>query len=314
MPTAVSRALFERVRTKAARQYGVVSRPQLVALGASPGWIRGRREHGDLVRVQPQVFRVVGFADSWHGHASAACLQCGRAAVLSHSTAARLRGLELPDQEACIEVTVPRSMKAPALDAVKVHRATRLTSADRALFENLPVTTVARTMVDLASRLDDVAIARLVDDAILRGIVQLPVLRSTIVRLARKGCAGPARVERALRPWLLGRLESHAEAEVLRRLLVWHLPPPLPQYQVALGGGLVARVDFAWPAHRLALEVDGFSAHDGPRKFVADRQRWNRLRAAGWDVVQVTIRELREDPSAVSRVLHGRLRAVDLPE
>jgi very-short-patch-repair endonuclease len=64
------------------------------------------------------------------------------------------------------------------------------------------------------------------------------------------------------------------------------------QYEVRCGGRFVARVDVAWPGRRLALEYDG-AWHGEARQFARDRQRLNRLTAAGWRVVSVTKDDLR---------------------
>jgi hypothetical protein len=207
-----------------------------------------------------------------------------------------------------LEITVPREVRR-RVEGARVHYASSLSSADRALYEGLPVTTVGRTLVDIADRVSAAELARAVDDALVRQLVPLSVLDATAARLARRGSPGPALLRGALRPWMLGTLESHAEAEVLRRILDWGIPAPVPQCEICVEGERVVRVDFAWPDRRLALEVDGFVAHDGPAKFVADRARWNRIRAAGWDVVQVTLSEVRDEPAAVRRVLFDRLGA-----
>jgi hypothetical protein len=110
-------------------------------------------------------------------------------------------------------------------------------------------------------------------------------------------------VELALAPWLGGGVESHAEAEVLRLLLVAGFPAPICQYEIRDGAAFVARVDFAWPAQRVVLEVDGFQYHDGPAKFVDDRRRANRLAALGWRVIATTLREVRTDPTALFAAL-----------
>jgi len=260
------------------------------------------------VRVQPRVFRVGGASDTWHGRALAACLQCGPGAVLSHASAARLRGLDVRLAEHRLEITLPRGTRSRSAVGARLHVSARLTAADRATVDGLPVTTVARTLVDLAARLGSEELARVLDDAVVRRVVPLPVLVATAHRLSGKGVRGTRSLTAALVPWSLGTVESHAEAAALRLLSTWGLPAPVPQYEVrSPDGAFVARVDFAWPDRRLVLEVDGFQAHDGPARFVADRQRWNRVRAAAWDVVQVTLRELREDPAAVRAVLERYL-------
>lgn len=312
MPSDLSASLSRAVDRLARRQHGVVSRAQLAQLGASRGWVRAARGRGELVPLQPQVFRLGGLPETWQGRAFAACLQCGAGAVLSHTTAARLRGLEVGLPEARFEVTIPGARRVREVSGIRLHRVSRLGSADRARFEGLPVTTVGRTVADLAAYLDGERLEALVDEVLFRQLVPLGVLLATVERTAGRGVKGSARLRRAVAPWRHGPMESPAEAAVLRVLCCWRLPAPVVQHEVrAADGSLLARVDFAWPGCRLALEVDGFRAHDGPRRFVADRKRWNRLRAAGWEVVPVTAAELRESPEALRSFLRLRLSDAD---
>ncbi|WP_091108256.1 hypothetical protein [Geodermatophilus dictyosporus] len=85
------------------------------------------------------------------------------------------------------------------------------------------------------------------------------------------------------------------------------LPAPAAQHVVRDGGGFVARVDFAWPAHRLALEYDGVW-HGDPARFRADRARLDRLTAAGRRAVFPTAADLHR-PDALLLRLRGLLRA-----
>ena len=79
------------------------------------------------------------------------------------------------------------------------------------------------------------------------------------------------------------------------------LPAPVAQFRVLDGGRFVARVDFAWPRQRVAVEYDGLW-HGDPRQFAADRARLNRLTAAGWRVVFVTAADLRDPPALIGRI------------
>ena len=85
------------------------------------------------------------------------------------------------------------------------------------------------------------------------------------------------------------------------------LPAPTAQYRVRHGGREVARVDFAWPELRVAVEYDG-AWHAEPGQFAKDRQRLNRLQAAGWTVVFVTAADMHrpEQVLAMIRAALGR--------
>jgi very-short-patch-repair endonuclease len=79
------------------------------------------------------------------------------------------------------------------------------------------------------------------------------------------------------------------------------LPPPVAQFVVRDRYGFVAPVDFAWPAHRVAVEYDGLW-HAEAGQFAADRERLNRLREAGWRVVFVTAADLRRPERLIARI------------
>jgi hypothetical protein len=131
---------------------------------------------------------------------------------------------------------------------------------------------VARTILDLAGAgLPQHRLGRLIDDAVLSKKTTVVLLQSILSRSRRRGVRGVQAVDRALQPWLNGGVESHAEAQVLRLLLAAGFRAPVCQHEIRDGAVFVARVDFAWPAQRVVLEVDGFQYNDGPPKFVEDR-------------------------------------------
>ncbi len=71
------------------------------------------------------------------------------------------------------------------------------------------------------------------------------------------------------------------------------------QYEVRDGSRFVARVDFAYPDHRVAIEADGFRYHDNRRGFDDERARGNQLEAMGWRVLRVTSKHLEQNPEGV---------------
>jgi very-short-patch-repair endonuclease len=84
-------------------------------------------------------------------------------------------------------------------------------------------------------------------------------------------------------------VDSVAEAEVLRILLAAGIEEPITQFVIRdANGGFVARVDKAWPARKVALEIDGYRYHSDVRTFVHDRERGNRIVALGWALLRTT--------------------------
>ncbi len=80
------------------------------------------------------------------------------------------------------------------------------------------------------------------------------------------------------------------------------MPRPVAQYVVRHAGGFVARVDFAWPERKIALEYEGAWHGESPQQVAADRRRLNRLSAAGWTVVFVTAADLHRPEALIARI------------
>jgi predicted transcriptional regulator of viral defense system len=149
----------------AAGQHGVVSVAQLLDAGLSRDAIDIRARSGRLHRLYRGVYAVGHTALTQRSRELAAVLSCGRHAVLSHRSAgARLGLVRSP---AWIEVTAPRACKPRA--GVVVHRSRRLHPEEREVVEGIPVTSIARTLVDLAEVLDERRLAQAVQEAEVRG-------------------------------------------------------------------------------------------------------------------------------------------------
>lgn len=287
MPDRDSSAAFERVVTaRARRSYGVLTELQLLALGATDRWITQRVRCGWLVRVHRGVYRVAGVPASWESLAAAAVAALPGAA-LSHRSAARLLGLDAGPATSELHLLAPTGCIRPRLDGVHLHRTRSWCQEDVVCVGVLRVTSPARTIVDLSPDLTRPSLERMLDDACVRGLVAPERVRRVLTRLGTRGRPGAGALVAALRPWEAGRLDSVAEAAVERLLRRFRLPPARPQYEVRDGdGAFVARLDFAWPERRVALEVDGFRWHSSPRALHADLARQNRLQALGWSVVR----------------------------
>lgn len=274
----------------AARQYGLVTRSQLDEEGVSRHALRRAVLAGRVVQVGKHVYGVPGAPSSWERSALAACLDLGPGALLSHRSAAAVWDLGLGRGQA-IHVTVPSSRRPrPASARVAVHRSRTLTDNDATFSGRLPVTTVERTLVDLAAILEAADLGKCAHNALCRRIVTPEQVGAAVDRLGPAGRTGIIHLRRVLVPWLSGNgLESVAEGEVWRTIIAAGLPEPVTRYEVTSPDGeFVARLDFAWPGRRVALEVDGFRWHANPRSQVEDAVRANRLAALGWIVLRTT--------------------------
>jgi very-short-patch-repair endonuclease len=295
-----------RIARVAATQYGVFSRAQVVCLGGTKDVIRRRVGAGRWNLVSPHVFRFAGAPGSWRQSLMAACLAWGEGSAVSHLAGSALWCFEGFDPGP-IELTVPRMRRriAPGL----VHHGA-LAPADVAMVDRIPVTTPARTLIDIASiaPCEDVEVA--LDDALRRGLVSIPRLRWRLDELGR-GRPGVGVIRELLleRDPSAGLPGSGFERRVIRMLRAAGLPKPALQHEVRTGGRRVAVVDLAYPDLRLAIEVDGYRWHSGKTRWQHDRRRSNALTLLGWRIIHVTWDDLTQRPDAVIQEIHAALAA-----
>jgi hypothetical protein len=200
-----------------------------------------------------------------------------------------------------VEVVLPPGLRWRPAPGVVV-RTAPLTGDVVVDGRGLPRTSRVRTAVDLARRgtLDDGVV--LLDRLVHAGVVRLDDVRDAVAVLPR--CRG-SRLAREIADLADGLAESPQETRVRLVLRRGGLPTPVAQYRVFDRDGFVARVDFAYPELRLAIEYDG-AWHGGPGQLASDRRRLNRLTAAGWRVVFVTAQDL-HDPEALVQRVHAAL-------
>ncbi|MDX6555928.1 MAG: hypothetical protein QOD86_2123 [Miltoncostaeaceae bacterium] len=281
----------------------MVSRAQLAALGITKDSVRRRVERGRLVRLHEGVFAVGHAALTLDARRLAAVLAYGREALLSHRAAAELWGL-LPSSPQ-FEVTVPHARRSR--EGIVAHRSRTIGGPDRAVVRAIPVTSVARTLVDLADVLDERRLAKAVHQAEVLRIFDLRALEEALVRVP--GRRGRHRLGQALAAYKPEPRFTRSRAE--RRLLSVCRRHGLPAPQTNLWIG-EHEVDAYWADARVALEVDGAETHDTRRAFHEDRRRDRFLATEGIQVVRVTWRDL-DDGAGLARdleaILQGRRRA-----
>ena len=271
----------------AARQHGLVSRGQLRELGYGTAAIRYRASVGRLHAVHTGVFTVGHPELTVLGRYMAAILACGDGALLSHHSAARFLGL-LSSGRTRIDVTVP-GRGPDARPGIALHRRQALHRDDRAEVDGFAITSVARTLRDLAAVLPPRRLQRAAEEAERLRVLDLRALEAVYER--RRGRAGSQAIARLLKervdpPWTRSTLERHFLALTRQA----GLPAP-----VVNGRLLGFEVDFHWPEHRLVVEVDGFAYHRTRASFEGDRRRDAKLSLAGQRVLRLTQRRLQDD-------------------
>jgi predicted transcriptional regulator of viral defense system len=175
-----------RAANLAAKQHRVAARWQLRKCGLGPAAIRHRAENGRIQAIHDDVFLLGPGRASRRGLLIAAVLACGKGAVLSHLTAAVYWGL-IRSASAAIHVTVPRRKK-PAVRGVTVHLTRQMTAADWTVRDDIPVTSVARTLLDLAGLLRPRELVKAIEQAERLRIFDLRAVEEVLARSnGRKG-------------------------------------------------------------------------------------------------------------------------------
>ena len=264
-----------------------------MGLGYSEDAIDHRLAKGRIHRMHTGVYALGSPDVSRKGRWMAAVLACGPGAVLSHGSAAAL--YELFDNERPpVSVSVPsdRIVRRPEL---RVHRA-RLGTGDTGTFDRIPVTSPARTLIDLATDVPHARLARAVNQADKLGLIDLESLRAEVERRpwARGGPALRELIDR--RTFVL--TESELERRFLRIALAAGLG--LPQTGVRVNG---FTVDFFWPDLGLVVETDGLRYHRTPIQQARDRRRDQTHLAAGLATLRFTHRQIVDEPAWVRRTL-----------
>jgi very-short-patch-repair endonuclease len=263
---------WQLVAAVAATQWGRITVHQLREAGIGRGAIEKAVACGRLHREHVGVYVVGHLAPSDLGRWNGAVLACGARSALSLRSAAslfRIRSGEGP----AVDVTVP-TRNGRRRPGIAIHRAP-LPERDVVVREGIRVTTVARTLADLAYVLDA--------DGLHRAVREAQYLK--LFDLAATRAAARRRPSRALDDLIEDMtVSSSALDDAFTRLLDRHrFPQPTAQKRL-----LGHRVDYVWEAQRVAVELDGWSAHVAYDAFQRDRAQANALQLAGWLVLRFT--------------------------
>lgn len=287
----------------AGRQHGVVGRSQLLARGWSEEEVDWRLRTGRLHRVHAGVYAVGHPLLTREGCWMAAVLASGPQALLSHRSAAALWKIR-PNGRTRIDITVPHPSRSS--DLIRRH-ISHVPLDERGTKEGIPLTSVPRTIFDLAATEDAEAIAAMLREAEyleLRDSLSLPHL---LERYPRKRGSRKLRLAlRRLRREPPGRRRSKLEERFARFLRHRRLPLPRFNDWILLGAKRY-RADCHWPQLRLIVELDGWAGHSTRSAFQDDRARDRALHAAGFTVVHLTWNQLEDEPEEVAADLRRLL-------
>jgi predicted transcriptional regulator of viral defense system len=292
----------------AVEQRGIVRRVDAARVGVTDRDVDRLLEVGLLVPVHPGVYRHAAVAFDEAARLLAAVWAAGRGAVASHRSAAWL--WELRDVARWRpEVTVPGQTRKP-VSRVTVHRTDRLDPMDVVAVHGVPVTTAARTLLDLGGVVDHPVVRQATQDAVVRNLVQPEDLLCVLERVGRRGRRGTAALRAAVETSFLdGRLESRLEQELFELLLRCEVPPPVPQYELRCVDGRRVRLDFAWPDAGVAVEADGRRWHATTADFERDRARANSITASGWSLYRFGWADVRQRRAGTVASIYRAFRA-----
>ena len=297
-----------RISADAARHHGVFTRDMALRDGASESMIDRRIKKGEWQRPYAGVYVVLGSPATWERAVVTSVFGAGPGAAASHRTAGHVWGL--CDRPKVIEVTSPLKGR-PKREHV-IHRSTDLSSADVTEANGIPITTVARSLVDVGVPWGHGLASRALDEALRRQLTDLVAVANLLHRVGRRGRRGAGVMRSILEDRLgwSGITQSQLEDEYLRIMRVAGLPLPESQSRIVRRGGrIIARVDFVYPRVRLVVELDGERYHTDRDTFRYDRRRQNELIQEGYRVLRFTTWDVFAAPEYVVSQVAAALNA-----
>jgi very-short-patch-repair endonuclease len=285
----------------AEQQHGVVARRQLLAAGLTRKAIVHRLRAGRLYCLSRGVYaaghRLLTPKARW----MACVLAGGPGAALSFRSAAAL--WEIRHWRGAVDVTLPTSRRQrPGI----TWHVSNLPADELTVRDAIPVTTVPRTLLDLAAVLDKRGLERAINEAEVQRHADPLSLSTLLARYLRR--RGTAAIRAVLAEGRIGTsvTKSELEERFLRLLADRRLPRPELNASIGVRGGFV-EVDCVWRSSRLIAELDGRAIHGTVRAFERDRARDRALGAAGWRVIRITWRQLNQEARELTEDLGAML-------
>jgi hypothetical protein len=286
-----------------------VGRWQLREIGLTDQMIKTRVAHRGLSRLHRGVYAVGHTATTVESRWMAAVLAYGPEAVLSHRSAGQLWGLH-PRRELFPEVTAPGSKKTKP--GIVGHRG-KLMADEVGRFRGIPVTSVARTMFDLAGMLKEREVERAWNEMEVREYRTRLSVPDLIERYpGRPGTVLLARLASRKTP-PVGITRNELEEAFLALIDRFGLPRPRMNAHLAVRDRFY-EVDCLWEKQRVAVELDGAAAHGTKRAFHKDRERDRILTAERYTTARITWHQIQESPDEVASDLHLILTPYPLPD
>ena len=270
---------------------GVLTTEDAARWGVGPAALSRAVKKGRVVRLLPRVYAVGGSSLGWWTYARAATVWS--AGALSHLSAAFSHGLieEPPEQ---IDIVAATWRKAPPDTPLRCHRSRLVGPPHVVNVRGISTTAPARTLLDMAPEVSDETLEAALEDALRRGLVSMARVEWQLRTEGRKGRPGTVRLRKILesRGPGVAAMESVLETKVARWFRGTSLPQPVRQHRVVAEGRFIARVDFAYPQAKVAVEALSYRWHSGRRAWLRDTERQRNLRALGWQIIELTKEDL----------------------
>ncbi|CAN5649816.1 type IV toxin-antitoxin system AbiEi family antitoxin domain-containing protein [soil metagenome] len=282
----------------AAEQHGVFSRDEARALGCSDGILHRLADKNEIERVLPRVYRFSSAPPTWSQRAKAGTLYAGENSWLSHRSSAY--HLDMIDRcPGVIEITTTAVFRSRL--GLRIRRVGDMPRSDTRTIKSIPVTNPHRTIVDFSTVLEHEALERVLDDCLFRRIVELGRIQARLDKLGGRGRPST----RGLRELLEVRGNQLAmpltvlENKFLEVLRKGGIDEPENQVSVESDAHKTWRLDFAYPHHKVLIEVDGRRFHAARRRQKNDMRRDNVMNVRGWTVLRFTWEDVVTEPEYV---------------
>lgn len=298
---------MRRITDHLASHHGVITRDEALRCGLTAARIKSNVRSRRWLVIAPSTYRVAGAPPTWMGTARARAL--ASRGIVSHAAAARVYGLD-GFHRARLEITVREGSSRSRDHVVRWHRSTQMHLADQHEVRQVPVTGIARTVLDLAGVVGLARLDEVIDDVLRRRLTDWAALYDVLCRHSRRGRngCGPLRAVLDRRYGESVVPDSRWNRMVGQLVADAGLVPPKFEYEVRDDRGrFIARVDLAWPKHRLAVELDSVRFHLNSTSFVTDRRRTNQLMSCGWRVLAYTWRDYVDAPASIVAGVRGQL-------
>lgn len=289
----------------AQRQHSLVELDQVLGFGVSRSTVSRWAREGRFTVVAPRVFGLSGVPRTWRARVMAACLSTG--GLASHRTAAALHQLD-GFRPGLIEISTDRWSRRRR-ETWRLHESKDLRASDHDIVDDVPCTSLVRTLIDLPAVCGMDHAGQALDHACRRDETVLVAAHQRFIEVARRGRNGTVKMRHLLNERLADpvREDSYFETKTLRLIDEAGLPRPVRQFKVIFADGSRAFLDLAWPDRMVCLECDSLAHHFGKRAFGKDRSRRRKLKLAGWDVYEYTYDDVTLRPDLVAREIRHAL-------